>query len=95
MELANIEARVIIAMLVRRYEFIKVGLGQTELDGSGQPIVDNKGQFKVKSDLYSVSLRSLHTVRRKSQVLTLSSQTIRITAKPVDGMMMKVKSLGI
>lgn len=94
-ELANIEARVIIAMLVRRFEFIKVGLGQTELDGSGQPIVDDKGQFKVKSDLYSVSTRSWHAVRRGSRVLTLSSQTIRITAKPVDGMMMKVKSLGI
>lgn len=94
-ELANIEARVIIAMLVRRYEFIKVGLGQMELDGSGQPIVDGKGQSKVKSDLYSVSIRSLHAVRRKEQVLNLISQTIRITAKPVDGMMMKVKSLGI
>ncbi|KAG8157057.1 hypothetical protein KVR01_013047 [Diaporthe batatas] len=73
-ELANIEARVIIAMLVRRYEFTKVGLGEKELDAGGQPIVDGKGQFKVKSELYSA---------------------IRITAKPVDGMMMKVKSLGI
>lgn len=54
-ELANIEARVIIAMLVRRYEFIKVGLGEMDVDVGGQPIVDAKGQLKTKSELYSVS----------------------------------------
>lgn len=57
-ELANIEARVIISMLVRRYEFIKVGLGQLELDIGGQPVVDDKGRLKVKSELYSVSILS-------------------------------------
>ncbi|KAJ0109374.1 hypothetical protein J7T55_000299 [Diaporthe amygdali] len=53
-ELANIEARVIIAMLVRRYEFIKVGLGEMDVDAGGQPIVDAKGQLKTKSELYSM-----------------------------------------
>lgn len=56
MELANIEARIIISMLVRRYEFIKVGLGQLELDVGGQPVIDGKGRLKVRSELYSVSI---------------------------------------
>ncbi|KAK8085720.1 hypothetical protein PG997_006991 [Apiospora hydei] len=69
-ELANIEARVILAFVARRYDFTKVGLGALELDGSGRPVLDDKGRYyKVQSELYS---------------------TIRITGKPVDGMMMKV-----
>lgn len=64
MELANIEARIIISMLVRRYDFIKVGLGELELDVGGQPVIDGKGRLKVKSELYSVSKRSLHAIRR-------------------------------
>lgn len=57
-ELANIEARVVIAMLARRYDFVKVGLGEMDLDEDGEPMVDEKGRFKVKSDLYSVSEKS-------------------------------------
>ncbi|KAI0883929.1 cytochrome P450 [Annulohypoxylon maeteangense] len=52
-ELANIETRIIIAMLVCRYEFTKVGLGEIDLEGNGQPTVNAIGQFKVKSELYS------------------------------------------
>ncbi|KAI1385039.1 cytochrome P450 [Hypoxylon trugodes] len=63
-ELANIETRVILAMLAQRYEFTKVGLGEFVLNG------DDKGYYKAKSELYA---------------------TIQITAKPVDGMLMKVK----
>ncbi|KAI0097660.1 putative cytochrome P450 monooxygenase [Nemania sp. FL0031] len=70
-ELANIEARIVIAMLVRRYDFVKVGLGELELDDCGFPTLDqHTKQFKVKSELYP---------------------TIRITSKPIDTMMMKVK----
>ncbi|KAK1750162.1 putative sterigmatocystin biosynthesis P450 monooxygenase stcS [Echria macrotheca] len=69
-ELANIEARVILAVLARRYDFVKVGLGEFELDEKGQPILDEKGQYRVKSELYSGQ---------------------QVTAKPVDGMVMKVK----
>ncbi|KAI0391558.1 cytochrome P450 [Xylariaceae sp. FL0594] len=70
-ELANIEARIVIAMLVRRYDFAKVGLGELELDDRGLPMLDERTkQFRVKSELYP---------------------TIRITSKPVDTMMMKVK----
>ncbi|KAK7953133.1 cytochrome P450 monooxygenase [Apiospora saccharicola] len=53
-ELANIELRVIIAMLARRYEFTKVGLGEFQVDPQGRPTVDDKGQFKVKSELYNM-----------------------------------------
>ncbi|KAI0399829.1 cytochrome P450 [Xylaria palmicola] len=70
-ELANIEARVIIAMVIRRYEFVKVGLGEMDLNSHGRPTTDEETkQFKARSDLYS---------------------TIQITAKPVDGMMMKAR----
>ncbi|KAI1122174.1 cytochrome P450 [Nemania abortiva] len=52
-ELANIEARIVIAMLVRRYNFTKVGLGEVELGESGQPTLDKRTkQFTVKSELY-------------------------------------------
>ncbi|KAI1112398.1 putative cytochrome P450 monooxygenase [Nemania sp. NC0429] len=52
-ELANIEARIVIAMLVRRYDFVKVGLGELELDDCGSPTLDkHTNQFRVKSELY-------------------------------------------
>lgn len=57
-DLANVEARVIIAMLVRRYKFVKVGLGEINLEKDGHPKLDEKGRLKVVSELYSVSLRS-------------------------------------
>ncbi|RYO88454.1 hypothetical protein DL762_003748 [Monosporascus cannonballus] len=46
-ELANIEARVIIALVARRYDFIKLG--------TGEPIMGKNGQCKVVSEMYSVS----------------------------------------
>ncbi|KAK8062742.1 cytochrome P450 monooxygenase [Apiospora hydei] len=52
-ELANIELRVIVAILAQRYEFTKVGLGEPQLDQQGRPMIDDKGQFKVKSELYN------------------------------------------
>ncbi|KAF1920105.1 cytochrome P450 [Ampelomyces quisqualis] len=52
-ELANIEARVILACTLRRYDFIKVGRGEPETDDKGQPIVDEKGKYKTKSELVS------------------------------------------
>lgn len=54
-ELANIEARVILAVLARSYDFVKVGMGEFDLDGDGKPMLNEKGQYKVKSELYSVS----------------------------------------
>lgn len=54
-ELANIEARIAITILAHKYKFSKVGLGESDLDEKGQPMLDNKGQYKTKSELYSVS----------------------------------------
>lgn len=54
-ELANLEARVILACVVRRYDFIKVGAGEVELDEEGVPVVDEKGVYKAKSELFNVS----------------------------------------
>ncbi|KAI3401493.1 hypothetical protein diail_10927, partial [Diaporthe ilicicola] len=52
-ELANIESRIIISIVARKYDFIKVGLGETDLDDNGLPTLDKNGQFKVKSELYN------------------------------------------
>ncbi|KAL2175877.1 cytochrome P450 [Thermothelomyces heterothallicus CBS 202.75] len=71
-DLATIEARVIVALVARRYDFVKVGLGELDLEEAGRPILDEKGQYKTKSELYN---------------------TQQVTAKPVDGMMMKVRRL--
>jgi cytochrome P450 len=55
-DLATIEARVIIAAVARRYDFVKVGLGELDLDEKGQPVLNEKGQFKVKAEMYNVSI---------------------------------------
>jgi cytochrome P450 len=55
-ELANLEARVILACVMRRYNFIKVGAGEVEVDENGTPMVDEKGVYKTKSELFNVSL---------------------------------------
>lgn len=55
-ELANLEARVILAWVLRRYDLTKVGLGELDLDVEGRPVIDEKGRYRVKSELYNVSL---------------------------------------
>lgn len=55
-QLATLEARVIVAMVASRYDFTKVGIGETVLDDAGQPTLDHKDQYAVKSELYNVSL---------------------------------------
>lgn len=62
-ELANLEARVILAMTVRRYDFTKVGSGELELDGSGKPVLQSNGQYKVASQTFNVS-RKLKFIER-------------------------------
>jgi cytochrome P450 len=52
-ELANLEARVILACVVRRYDFTKVGAGEVEVDEKGSPLVDEKGRYKLKSELFN------------------------------------------
>ncbi|KAI1078699.1 cytochrome P450 [Whalleya microplaca] len=52
-EFANIELRVIIAVVARRYDFIKVGLGEIETDEKHLPVIAHGGRFKIKSELYN------------------------------------------
>ncbi|KAL1855747.1 hypothetical protein VTK73DRAFT_8512 [Phialemonium thermophilum] len=54
-ELANLEAKVILACVIRRYDFVKVGLGELDLDDKGQPVLNSEDQYRVKSELYSTS----------------------------------------
>ncbi|KAI0540097.1 cytochrome P450 [Xylaria digitata] len=51
-ELANLEARVMVALVVRRYDFVKVGLGQLAVDEAGNPILEEQGRYKVVSEMY-------------------------------------------
>jgi cytochrome P450 len=55
-DLATIEARVIVAAVARQYDFVKVGLGELDLDDKGQPALNEKGQYRTKSELYNVSV---------------------------------------
>lgn len=54
-ELANLESRIIISVVARKYDFVKLGLGESALDEKGLPVLDDNGQYKVKSELYNVS----------------------------------------
>ncbi|KAI0896091.1 cytochrome P450 [Annulohypoxylon nitens] len=51
-ELANLEARVVVALVSRRYDFSKVGTGELSLDEDGKPILDSMGYFKTASEMY-------------------------------------------
>ncbi|TGJ78228.1 hypothetical protein E0Z10_g10537 [Xylaria hypoxylon] len=51
-ELANLEARLVVALVAPRYDFVKIGLGEVAVDGAGQPISDEKGHYKVASEMY-------------------------------------------
>lgn len=53
-DFAKIEAYVILAVVARRYEFIKVGLGEIVRDDQGRPVMGKNGQHEVKSELYKV-----------------------------------------
>lgn len=56
-ELATIEARVVMALVARHFDFTKVGTGAAVLDSvTGQPEVDAHGQFVVAKKMYNVSL---------------------------------------
>ncbi|OJD16151.1 hypothetical protein AJ78_03640 [Emergomyces pasteurianus Ep9510] len=50
-ELANLEIRAILAMVARRYEFTKVGLGSSALK-DGKPVLDQHGQFEATKPLF-------------------------------------------
>ena len=54
-ELANLEAKTILACVVRRYDFVKIGVGAVVRDEKGEPVVDEKGKYVTESELLSVS----------------------------------------
>ncbi|KAJ0279038.1 hypothetical protein CBS470a_009483 [Colletotrichum nupharicola] len=90
-ELANIEARVILACVVGGYDFEKVGLGEATLGVDGKPIINEKGQHRSNTQLYNVSLC---LTCRFSLVNNANEpgQTRQVTARPVDCMKVRVKS---
>ncbi|KAI1391550.1 cytochrome P450 [Hypoxylon trugodes] len=52
-EFATIELRIIIAVIARRYDFTKIGLGEIKLDEDGLPILVDGNRFEVQSELYN------------------------------------------
>jgi cytochrome P450 len=55
-DLANMEAKVIIACVARKYEFIKVGIGAMKRDADGRRILGEDGYFETEGEpMYSVS----------------------------------------
>ncbi|PKS07231.1 hypothetical protein jhhlp_005833 [Lomentospora prolificans] len=69
-ELANIESKIILACVARRYDFVKVGTGALKRDEAGEKIMGQNGKYVAETELYS---------------------SRQITAKPVDGMVAKVR----
>jgi len=55
-ELANIESKIILACVARRYEFIKVGTGAIKRDADGNRVMGENGKFVAETELYSVSV---------------------------------------
>ncbi|KAK4096710.1 cytochrome P450 [Parathielavia hyrcaniae] len=54
-DLATIEVRVILAVVARAFDFVKVGLGELDLDEKGRPVLNEKGQYKTKSEMYNMA----------------------------------------
>lgn len=90
-ELANIEARVILACVVGGYDFEKVGLGEATLGVDGKPIINEKGQHRSNTQLYNVSLCLTCRFSLVNNANELG-QTRQVTARPVDCMKVRVKS---
>lgn len=84
-ELANIEARVILACAARRYDFTKVGLGEFEVGADGVPKLGDKGVYKVKSELYNVQVP--YNLTPFFEPPANLSQIAQVTAKPADSLM--------
>ncbi|PHH63896.1 hypothetical protein CDD81_5344 [Ophiocordyceps australis] len=67
-EFATMEARVIIAVVARCFDFEKVGLGELDLDHGGKPVFGQDGQYKVKSEVYQtiqVTAKAVDGMRMK------------------------------
>ncbi|KAF1950714.1 cytochrome P450 [Byssothecium circinans] len=55
-ELANIEARVILACVIRRYDFVKVGHAAVVVDEKGRPVVGEDGRYKTNGELFNAQV---------------------------------------
>ncbi|KAL3446037.1 cytochrome P450 [Aspergillus insuetus] len=53
-ELANLEAKIVLACTLRRFDFAKVGLGEIMRDCNRQPVMGGFGQHTVKEDLFNI-----------------------------------------
>jgi cytochrome P450 len=53
-ELANLEAKIVLACTLRRFDFVKVGLGKIMRDSHGEPVMGEFGQYAVKEELFNV-----------------------------------------
>jgi cytochrome P450 len=58
-DFALVEMRLVIATLIRKYDFVKVGLGELDLDAEKAPVLDEHGVARVKTDMYSVSTSTI------------------------------------
>ncbi|KAI0404661.1 cytochrome P450 [Xylaria palmicola] len=76
LELANLESRVIIAIVARKYDFIKTGLGESTLDANGLPMLDSKGQYRVRNELYN-------TRKMTSKPVDGTAMKVRLATKPL------------
>ncbi|KAG8161305.1 hypothetical protein KVR01_009569 [Diaporthe batatas] len=77
LELANIEARVILACAVRRYDFQKTGIGELDSDSDGKPILDDKGYYRAKTELFNSMQLTAKPVDRTMMKVKLSDQATR------------------
>ncbi|KAL3484138.1 cytochrome P450 [Aspergillus germanicus] len=53
-ELANLEAKIVLACTIRRFDFVKVGLGEVFRDSHGEPVMGEFGQYAVKEELFNI-----------------------------------------
>ncbi|KAI0017388.1 cytochrome P450 [Xylariomycetidae sp. FL0641] len=70
-DFALIEMRVIVAVVARRFDFVKVGLGETARGEKGAPVLDEHGIAEVRSQLYNarqVNARPVDDMRMKVRV---------------------------
>ncbi|KAI1132888.1 cytochrome P450 [Nemania abortiva] len=76
-ELANLESCIIIAIVARRYEFTKTGLGESALDATSVPVLNGKGQYRVQSELYN-------TRKMTSKPVDGTTMKVKFAVKPPD-----------
>ncbi|KAM7197006.1 Cytochrome P450 [Rhypophila sp. PSN 637] len=53
-ELANLEARIVIALVARKYDFVKVGLSGFLLDEKDRPLLGEDGRVETQSNMYNI-----------------------------------------